>query len=576
MEIVLLVAVAVYIGCRRGGMFSDRSGVPVLDSSLLKRAVKVARRLEEGAPPPVRLRLWYGTPTGKDLCEGVETAVNSSHSRRRKSGRAALEVSSMAIAHPRVGKFDNGGCDSAVAADAFRGGWGVDDSGEASDLDDDAYDTLILWGCTDKTVPAGEYGTVEIDGATGSVLVRKRGPRKQNGKTAGEVAGLTLEALFDELVLSSPSSAPAQLLPQSCHLSVVAIDEDPASHVPDTSPERVPDHHDFLSRSLQESFNSTIIPMLRAMSPLMEWTHSLHTAAYGTLSAGAQSQVVGGKSVHVVSRLGLSNFRGGHGNILGPIKRGANPTSANSTPWGCHVQLVAYVPPQKRTPLMVRDYERIGLSFATKDDRLALAVANLVRRNDGSLGDKEYKEAMMKAMPYFGAHLRKISGLSPVRSNGASLMPMEDLYISVKLPPPTGGVDRWELDSVLREIWTQRYTSAVNDLMTGRELMWSQRSMSVPVRIAHAANECASQILHAIDMMKDGDVASASRELGAAASKGRSLLKEKESGELSFFPPEHYLAMFSPLIFPLVMPLIIGMVREWMRYRKLTRGEKVE
>ena len=34
-------------------------------------------------------------------------------------------------------------------------------------------------------------------------------------------------------------------------------------------------------------------------------------------------------------------------------------------------------------------------------------------------------------------------------------------------------------------------------------------------------------------------------------------------------PEEHLLAVFSPLLLPLALPMLIGMVREWKRYKTL-------
>lgn len=39
--------------------------------------------------------------------------------------------------------------------------------------------------------------------------------------------------------------------------------------------------------------------------------------------------------------------------------------------------------------------------------------------------------------------------------------------------------------------------------------------------------------------------------------------------ELSYFAPDHYLAVFSPLVLPLLLPMILGLVREVKRYNEL-------
>jgi hypothetical protein len=46
--------------------------------------------------------------------------------------------------------------------------------------------------------------------------------------------------------------------------------------------------------------------------------------------------------------------------------------------------------------------------------------------------------------------------------------------------------------------------------------------------------------------------------------------------EQMYFPQDHYLAVFTPLILPLLMPLLLGMVREYKRYTKLKNGERYD
>jgi len=40
-------------------------------------------------------------------------------------------------------------------------------------------------------------------------------------------------------------------------------------------------------------------------------------------------------------------------------------------------------------------------------------------------------------------------------------------------------------------------------------------------------------------------------------------------------PPEHMMAVFTPLLLPLVLPILVGMIKEWKRFKELKKEKDI-
>ena len=92
----------------------------------------------------------------------------------------------------------------------------------------------------------------------------------------------------------------------------------------------------------------------------------------------------------------------------------------------------------------------------------------------------------------------------------------------------------------------------------------------MPEEVAQNLNKATSLLRKSISFANDGHIIHA-----ASALHGSRRFIEKASTnsrlmELPYFAPDHYLAVFSPLVLPLSIPMLAGLGREVKRYRELT------
>ena len=100
--------------------------------------------------------------------------------------------------------------------------------------------------------------------------------------------------------------------------------------------------------------------------------------------------------------------------------------------------------------------------------------------------------------------------------------------------------------------------------------------MPVSSESAEQIVACLENLETAIDAAKLGDVAAALSEANAALLATQKLATDGDMMEQMYFPQDHYLAVFTPLILPLLMPLLLGLVREYRRFKKLKNGERYD
>jgi hypothetical protein len=211
-----------------------------------------------------------------------------------------------------------------------------------------------------------------------------------------------------------------------------------------------------------------------------------------------------------------------------------------------------------RIPLSIADkgVNDVSEAFKLQGKRGAVAIANLDLPNsnesgsNGSTQETMYAKAILKATTHLMEYLRSVTGLS-----------------SSKDKPP---------DTLKWAILRTKYEAALTEIRAVRNVIESASRMPVSSESAEQIVACLENLETAIDAAKLGDVAAALSEANAALLATQKLATDGDMMEQMYFPQDHYLAVFTPLILPLLMPLLLGMVREYKRYTKLKNGERYD
>ena len=110
-----------------------------------------------------------------------------------------------------------------------------------------------------------------------------------------------------------------------------------------------------------------------------------------------------------------------------------------------------------------------------------------------------------------------------------------------------------------------------NDCYVTALLLKAPWTVPITNEVAKIWWDTIHHIEQAQSRMEEGEYTTALDELDYAAKQLRIL--ETDPGLLDPIDHglEHYAAIFSPLLFPLLLPLTVGTIREFKRYRKLSK-----
>ena len=87
-------------------------------------------------------------------------------------------------------------------------------------------------------------------------------------------------------------------------------------------------------------------------------------------------------------------------------------------------------------------------------------------------------------------------------------------------------------------------------------------------------NACIDYIKEAIDKAASNQMQRSIQLINDALNLAKTIATDYQLVELPYVPQEHLFAIFGSLLAPLVLPFLIGSIREWKRYRRLTSRDK--
>ena len=331
-----------------------------------------------------------------------------------------------------------------------------------------------------------------------------------------------------------------------CTVMVSALDEDPGTY---QTPRK---HHELVGKALDGAVSKVIQPLLDQLSDITQFTIKTQTLVYGQLSSNAKK--TNSSKRYVISSKDVRSFWSEHGSTISSSRRLSPRDESSDT---CYLDLIVYVPKKGIIPLSIADKGPDGASeaFILPGNRGAVAIANLDLQSIYDDDDESavisqeevYAKAILKSTAYLIEYLRNVTGLSMV---GA------------------------KTDILMREILRIKFEAALAEMRAVSTVIESASRMKVSAENGEKVSSCLENLQNAIDAAKSSDDLTALSAVNTALRMTQRLATDGDMMEQMYFPQDHYLAVFTPLILPLMLPLLLGLVREIKRYKKLSKGER--
>jgi len=334
-----------------------------------------------------------------------------------------------------------------------------------------------------------------------------------------------------------------------CTVMVSALDEDPGTY-------RWPrQHHELIGKALDGAVSERIQPLLEQLSDITHFTIKTQTLAYGQMSSDAKMMSIDGHR-YAISSKDIRSFWSGHGSTISSWRRLSPRDESNDS---CHLDLIVYIPKQDRIPLSIADKDIKGVSeaFRLPGKRGAVAIANLDvessgddgSNDDGMSKEETYAKAILKSTTYLVDYLRNVTGLFMVAD---------------------------KVDTLKRDILRIKFEKSLAEMNAILSVIEGSSRMAVDVESGEEISTCLEHLENTINAAKSGDDLAALNAANRALKVTQRLATDGNMMEQMYFPQDHYLAVFTPLIFPLLLPLLLGLIREVKRYNKLSNGDRYD
>ncbi len=245
------------------------------------------------------------------------------------------------------------------------------------------------------------------------------------------------------------------------------------------------------------------------------------------------------------------------------------------------VEWTLFVPSKERSPLVIHDESSDGeggsitLSPPISDESRinnvypnGVSVVNLPEVGETKHVDLArvhdiYKDEISQSLVHVVGFLRAIHGLpaSPQHGNGE-----RERILSF-----------WELELVARSQYHSALKYAFQETDALLALLHEHGStLALPVDVAQNLNHATGLLRQSISLIEQGFPAIYANALLRSSMRYIDLVQtDHQFHELPYFAPDHYLAVFSPLVLPLFLPMIAGLVREIKRFRELQRKKVI-
>ncbi|KAL7530377.1 hypothetical protein ACHAWF_003354 [Thalassiosira exigua] len=375
-------------------------------------------------------------------------------------------------------------------------------------------------------------------------------------------------------------------------LSIELIDENPQSHVTGGDGNvSAKTRFDLIGKALSSSARTTMGPLLEDVA-FLNGAETEGNNYEPSMSRGIDMQTMDAIDVEVRSTayLRLPKQMIDHESTEDENNSVKYVSSDRLASWmNAHLQRYGsadvgwtlFVPSQANAPLMIRDdqTDETGISVGFESPTLegkktgdgrsnGMSITNLpslgANEVDVNHVQRRFEGDISQSLTHLAGYIRAKYGLPASQSTPASVK-----YVGEMRP----NLSFWELESIARSHFSSSLDLALREtdsLMA--TLHHHGGTLAFPPEVAHKLNNATHLLRQSMSLVDEGfPVVYATASLHGSLRYLESVQSDHRFMELPYFAPDHYLAVFSPLVLPLMLPMIAGLIREVKRFRKLRK-----
>jgi phosphatidylinositol glycan class S len=349
-----------------------------------------------------------------------------------------------------------------------------------------------------------------------------------------------LQALFNEeqatlahLLASTPSQAPQtkSITPELADIlarrKTRSFKYSPTYHLTFSlfTPAAVPSNWD-----IEGALEAYLAPLLESLSSISNFTVDSQVQIYATFAPSIpEPELDAEKSAYTLRKADLSGFVNAAEWPLSP-SIGVGPT----------INFILYVPAPHQSPLIIQ--ENGGNSWLVPQWG---GVQILNPEAGKSIETKLSKEDLRPAMQTFSNQLLSLLGLPQSPHS---------------LPLRMSTLSRVHTASLL--------FSASSTLGALARLTKTLPSIAIPDTVAHDVQQTIKHLQRACDDLRDGRFRKALESARTAEEMAERAFFERSMVGQVYFPDEHKVAVYLPLLGPVAVPLVMAAVKEFKMWRK--------
>jgi GPI-anchor transamidase subunit S len=292
---------------------------------------------------------------------------------------------------------------------------------------------------------------------------------------------------------------------------------------------------------IESALDQHISPLLASLSSISNFTVDTQVQLYAGFSPSIKPEFDADRQVWSLSKDDLSGFINAAEWPLSP-NIGAGPT----------INFILYVPAPHQSPLVVRNEESVSLEANRSSSWLipqwgGVQILNL--HSSSNTVPILAGDPLQSAMRTFSTQLLSLLGL-----------PLSPVSLPLRL------------STLTRVHAATLIYSASSTVGALARLTRTLPSISIPNQVAHSVDRSLEHLTAACASLRSGKFEAALEEARIAEQEAESAFFEKTMVGQVYFPDEHKVAVYLPLLGPIAVPLVMSALKEFRKFkdRKLT------
>ncbi|KAF3938790.1 hypothetical protein ABW19_dt0202865 [Dactylella cylindrospora] len=291
------------------------------------------------------------------------------------------------------------------------------------------------------------------------------------------------------------------------------------------------------SWDIESAISQYLTPLLSALSPISNFTISTQVQYYASISSSVTPQYSEELKAWTLKKEDLSSFINSAEWPLASISNDPN------------LNFILYIPHRSVTPLTIPSASHSNAFLLPQ-----WGGVTILNFNDPATQPSPHlsHETLKPALETFATHLLALLGAPP---HPASL-PIR-------------------LDSLTRQRSAEVLVSASSTLGSLQRLVNALPSISIPSTVSDSVKDSIRHLSLACEELRAGRFVKALEMGRVAQEEAEKAFFERTMVAQVYFPDEHKLAVYLPLLGPVSVPLVLGVVREitrWNRERKKAKA----